>query len=110
VTIDTEVRHITKPGANLFLELGFDAAEATHFLAESQQRISDTKALKEQLMDELSNWIANNHLKQAEAADILMISRPRVSDLVNKKTSKFTIDALVDMLSRAGKPVRLAVG
>jgi len=54
MTIDTEVRHITKPGANLFLELGFDATEAVHLQAESQQRISDTKALKEQLMDELS--------------------------------------------------------
>ncbi|MGZ8947740.1 MAG: helix-turn-helix domain-containing protein [Methylococcaceae bacterium] len=110
MTIDTEVHHITKPGANLFLELGFDATEAAHLQAESQQRISDTKALKEQLMDELSSWIANNHLKQAEAAEILMVSRPRISDLMNKKVSKFTIDALVNMLSRVGKPVRLAVG
>ena len=55
MTIDTEVRHITKPGANLFLELGFDETEAAHFHAESQQRISDTKLLKERLMDELSN-------------------------------------------------------
>jgi predicted XRE-type DNA-binding protein len=110
MTIDTEVRHITKQGANIFLELGIDATEAAHLQAESQQRISATKALKKQLMDELSNWIENNHLKQAEAAEILMVSHPLVSDLVNKKTSKFTIDALVDMLSRAGKPVRLAVG
>ena len=110
MTIDTEVRHITKPGANLFLELGFDKTEAAHLQAESQQRIGDTKALKEQLMDELSNWIAHNHLKQAEAAEILMVSRPRISDLMNKKVSKFTIDALVNMLSRVGKSVRLAVG
>jgi predicted XRE-type DNA-binding protein len=110
MTIDTEVRHITKPGANLFLELGFDKTEAAHLQAESQQRISDTTALKEQLMDELSRWIANNHLKQAEAAEILMVSRPRISDLMNKKVSKFTIDALVNMLSRVGKSVRLAVG
>lgn len=110
MTIDTEVRHITKPGANIFLELGFDATEAAHLHAESQQRISDTAFLKEQLMDELSNWIANNHLKQAEAAEILMVSRPRVSDLVNKKASKFTIDALVNMLIRIGKPVRIAIG
>ena len=39
-----------------------------------------------------------------------MISRPRVSDVVNKKTTKFTIDTLVEMLSRIGKPVRLAIG
>jgi hypothetical protein len=57
MTIDTEVRHITKPGTNLFLELGFDTTEATRLQAESQRRISDTKALKEQLMNELSDWI-----------------------------------------------------
>ena len=34
-----------------------------------------------------------------------MVSRPRVSDVVNKKTAKFTIDTLVEMLSRVGKPV-----
>jgi predicted XRE-type DNA-binding protein len=45
----------------------------------------------------------------AEAAGILMVSRPRVSDVVNKKTAKFTIDKLVEMLSRIGKPVKLAI-
>ena len=54
--------------------------------------------------------IQEHHLKQAQAAQILMVSRPRVSDVVNLKTSKFTIDTLVAMLTRAGKPVRLAVG
>lgn len=61
-------------------------------------------------MEELSVWIAKHQLKQAEAAEIPMISRPRVSDVVNKKTAKFTIDALVEMLSRVGKPVRSAIG
>ena len=28
MTIDTKIRHVTKPGANLFLELGFPAEEA----------------------------------------------------------------------------------
>ena len=61
-------------------------------------------------MEELSVWIALHHLKQADAAEILMVSRPRVSDVVNKKTAKFTIDTLVEMMSRIGKPVTLAVG
>ena len=39
-----------------------------------------------------------------------MVSRPRVSDVVNRKTTKFTIDTLVAMLSRVDKPVRLIVG
>jgi len=60
-------------------------------------------------MEELSVWIAEHRLKQAEAADILMVSRPRVSDVVNRKTAKFSIDTLVEMLSRVGKPVRLEI-
>lgn len=35
--------------------------------------------------------------------------RARVSDVVNKKTAKFTCDALVEMLSRVGRPVKLAI-
>ena len=110
IAIDTQIRHVTKAGANVFAELGFTPAEAKQFGAESRAQINDTKALKAQLMSELSKWIADNHLKQAEAAEILMVSRPRVSDVVNMKVSKFTIDTLVNMLSRVGKPVRLAIG
>jgi predicted XRE-type DNA-binding protein len=108
--IDTEIRHVTKSGTNLFLELGFPAKEAVRLQAATQQQINDTRLLKEQLMSELAEWIALHHLRQAEAAEILMVSRPRVSDVVNKKTAKFTIDTLVEMLSRIGKPVRLAIG
>ncbi|MGS1116665.1 helix-turn-helix domain-containing protein [Castellaniella sp. UC4442_H9] len=78
--------------------------------AASRQQINDTRLLKEQLMTALAEWIAQHHLKQAEAAEVLMVSRPRVSDVVNKKTAKFTIDTLVEMLSRIGKPVHLAIG
>jgi predicted XRE-type DNA-binding protein len=110
MSIDTEIRHVTKAGANLFLELGFPPAEAKKLQAASRKQINDTRALKQQLMSELSNWITEHQLRQADAAQVLMVSRPRVSDVVNQKTAKFTIDALVEMLSRVGKPVRLAVG
>ena len=86
--IDTEIRHVTRPGANLFLELGFSAEEAARLQAASRKQINDTQLLKEQLMTKLADWIAQHHLKQAEAAEILMVSRPRVSDVVNKKTAK----------------------
>jgi predicted XRE-type DNA-binding protein len=109
MTVDTEIRHVTKPGANIFLELGFAPDEAKRLRAASRKQINNTRLLKQQLMEELSIWIAEHHLKQAEAAEILMISRPRVSDVVNKKAAKFTIDALVGMLSRVGKPVKLAI-
>ena len=107
--VDTEIRHVTRPGANLFLELGFTPGEAKRLQAASRKQINDTRLLKKQLMQELTVWIAKHHLKQAQAAEILIVSRPRVSDVVNKKTAKFTIDTLVEMLSRIGKPVRLAI-
>ena len=110
MNIDTKIRHTTKAGSNIFLEMGFPVEEAKRLHAESKQQINDTQLLKEQLMAELTSWMKENHLKQSQAAEILMVSRPRVSDVVNRKTSKFTIDALVGMLSRVGKPVTLSVG
>jgi len=57
----------------------------------------------------LSVWIAEHRWKQAAAAEIPMVSRPRVPGVVNKEADKFTIDALVEMLVRAGKRVELAI-
>ena len=51
MTIDTKIQHVTKPGANLFLELGFEPTEAARLHSESQQLIIDTKALKELAAD-----------------------------------------------------------
>ncbi len=39
MTIDTKIRHVTKPGANVFLELGFSADEAKRLHAASQKQI-----------------------------------------------------------------------
>jgi hypothetical protein len=38
--IDTEIRHVTKPGVNLFLELGFSAEEAKRLQTASRQQIT----------------------------------------------------------------------
>lgn len=107
--IDTEIRHVTVSGANLFLDLGFEPQEAERLQAISCKQLDAARGLKEQLMNEIACWIQQNDLKQAQAAEILMVSRPRVSDVVNLKVSKFTIDSLVEMLARAGKPVHLVV-
>jgi predicted XRE-type DNA-binding protein len=109
MTIDTKSRHITPAGGNVFLDLGFEAEEAAALQAESKRVISEKRAIKESLMGELADWIQEQNLKQADAAQILGVTRPRVSDVINKKSIKFTIDALVDMLARTGKHVRLSV-
>ena len=48
-------------------------------------------------------------LTQVAASEILDVSRPRVSDLVNAKLSRFSLDTLVTMLLRTGKTVELVV-
>ena len=110
MTIDTKIRHVTPPGTNIFSELGFAPAEARRLQAASREQIETTQRLKLQLMGELSAWITAHELKQAEAASILMVSRPRVSDVVNGKTAKFSIDTLVELLGRIGKRVKVTVG
>ncbi|QCT87494.1 helix-turn-helix domain-containing protein [Escherichia sp. E4742] len=107
---DSDIRHVTPSAGNVFADLGFDKQEAEKLYADSLSEIENTLVIKEQLMEEITLWIKQNQMKQAEVATVLHISRPRVSDVVNKKCSKFTIDALVNMLSRIGKPVRVMVG
>jgi len=109
MSIETKSMHITPTDGNVFADLGFEPEEAAALKARSQRIVSEKLAIKEALMIELACWIESKQLKQAEAAEILGVTRPRVSDLVNKKAVKFTIDALVDMLARAGKHVQLSV-
>lgn len=106
---ETKSAHITSVNGNVFADLGFEADEAAALKVESQRVISEKLAIKAQLMTELADWIKSKDLKQAEAAQILGVTRPRVSDVMNQKTIKFTIDALIDMLARTGKQVHLSV-
>ena len=103
------ITHVTPVGGNVFADLGFEPDEAARLLAETDAVISEKLAIKNSLMIELAGWIEAKKLKQAEAAEILGVTRPRVSDVINKKAIKFTIDALVDMLAKAGKHVQLSV-
>ena len=109
MSIETKSMHITPVGGNVFADLGFEPEEAAKLLAETDAVISEKLVIKESLMTELAEWIAEKKLKQADAAQILGVTRPRVSDVINKKYIKFTIDALVDMLARTGKHVQLSV-
>ncbi|HYC35351.1 MAG TPA: XRE family transcriptional regulator [Usitatibacter sp.] len=109
MTIDTKSRHRTKADGNVFLDLGFTPKEAKRLLKEADAQIDESIRLKQQLMDEIAVWMKETSVTQAVAARVLQVTRPRVSDVVNHKVEKFTIDALVGMLSKIGKQVRLAV-
>ena len=52
--------------------------------------------------------ITRRRLSQAQAAKLLGVSQPRVSDVVRGRLHRFSIDALVEMLARAGVKVHFA--
>lgn len=107
--IDTKSRHITQAGGNIFSDLGFEPKQAAQLQVESQKEIAQTLVMKQKLMGEIAGWMKSEGLKQHEAAAYLHVSRPRVSDVVNAKTDKFTLDTLVSMASIIGKKVTMVI-
>ena len=86
---------ITKGSGHVFRDLGFSAAEAEHL------------RVRAELMLVLERVIARRRFTQARAAKLLGVSQPRVNDLVRGRFHRFSIDALVDMLARAGVRVHV---
>lgn len=85
---------VRRGSGNVFRDLGFAPEEAEHL------------RVRADLMIELSKLIKARGLTQAEAARLLGVSQPRVSDLVRGKIDRFSIDTLVAMLGHAGVRVR----
>lgn len=77
--------------------------------------IEDTPAeaahmrLRSQLMIALRDHVERSGLSQTQAAKVLGVTQPRVSDLMRGKIELFGIDSLVTMLSAAGLKVELHV-
>ena len=63
--------------------------------------------MRADLMIRLEKELASRGLKQAQAAKILGVTQPRVSDLLRGRVDLFSADALIDMLARLGVRVRL---
>lgn len=83
--------------ANAFETVGFEPIEAEHL------------RIRADLMLELERMIVSLDLTQAEAAKLLHVTQPRISDLTRGKIDRFSIDTLVEMLSRAGADVTVRV-
>jgi predicted XRE-type DNA-binding protein len=53
--------------------------------------------------------LGSRGLTQAEAAKILRVTQPRVSDLLRGRIDLFSTDSLIDMLARLGVHVRFVL-
>lgn len=85
----------SKSSGNIFLDLGFEPAEA----AVLQMRAN--------LMGDLRAYIEKQELTQADAAKRLGIAQSRVSDLVRGKWEKFSLEMLITLETRLGRTVRV---
>jgi len=81
---------IHKSSGNVFRDVGFPPEEAAHLLIRADLMIEVERVLKER------------GLTQVQAAKLLGITQPRVSDLVRGRVTLFTIDTLVEFLARLG--------
>jgi len=86
---------VTRSSGNVFRDLGFPPDKAEHLLVRAD------------LMIRLEKELGSRGLKQAEAAKLLGITQPRVSDLLRGRVELFSADALIDMLARLGNKVRI---
>lgn len=93
----SEKMKVVRGTANVFHDLGFPEEEAQNLM------------LRAQLMMKVEDFVKKSGLIQQEAAQRLGITQPRLNLLLKGKIDKFSIDALVNMLSRAGMSVKVSV-
>ncbi len=65
--------------------------------------------LRSALMIEIAERVKEEGLTQKQAAEVLHITQPRVSALLNGKINAFRLDSLVDMAHRLGMHVSISV-
>ncbi|MGI2031015.1 helix-turn-helix domain-containing protein [Rhizobium panacihumi] len=70
---------------------------------------AENMKLRSHLMMSLERHIRSKNWTQAEAARLLKVTQPRISDLLNGKISLFSLDTLVNMLVASGLRVEMRV-
>jgi predicted XRE-type DNA-binding protein len=84
-----------KGSGNVFLDLGFDPAEAK------------IMALRAEVMIRMEQHLKAQGWTQAEAARRLGITQPRVSRLIKGQWQDFSLDMLLKLAARAGLEPKL---
>ena len=77
-------------------------------VAETSSEAANLK-IRSKLMIALADYVAGENITQAEAARRFGVPRSRVSELVNGKISKFSIDRLVNMAASVDLETHIAV-
>lgn len=93
----TEKLKFVRGSGNIFSDLGFGKVEAENL------------KLRSDLMVRIVQFYQKSGMTQAAAARALGLTQPRLNALLKGKIGLFSLDALVNIASRAGLNVRLVV-
>ena len=88
---------ITRGSGNVFRDIGFDSDEAENL------------KLRSELMMRIEDFYVNSGMTQAQAARAVGLTTPRFNALLKGKITLFSLDALVNIATRAGLRVSLLV-
>src|SRR4051812_31996560 len=80
---------------NVFADLGY---------ADARER-----SLKVELAIEVNRILGEGGLAQEEVAKLLGLRQPHVSDLVRYRLNRFSVERLLDFLTRLGKEVQIRI-
>lgn len=76
---------------------------------ETSEEAAANMKMRAELMIALEHHIGLKEMTQAEMAATLGITQPRLNDLLRGRIQKFSLDALVNLASRAGLRVDVKV-
>ena len=88
---------ITRGSGNVFADIGFDKDEAENL------------KLRAELIMRIEDCCQKSGVPQAAMAEVLGLTTPRLNALLKGKIGLFSLDALVNIATRAGLSVRLLV-
>jgi len=88
-------KRVTKSSGNVFADVGV--------------RNPDEALVKAKLARVIARTIEAKHMTQLEAADLLGIDQPKVSNLVRGKLAAFSIDRLFRFLTVLGSDIEIVV-
>ena len=88
---------IIESSGNVFQDIGFPPEQARNLLWRSE------------LMAKAEELIRSRGLTQVQAAKLFGVTQPRISDLMKGKFELFSLQGLINMLTRAGMAVHLVV-
>lgn len=63
-----------------------------------------------QLVRAIKDELSKRGLTQHQAAELLGVNQPRISELMQLRIDQFSVEKLAKLLYRLGKPVQLKVG